>query len=593
MSLKEFFKDYCHLTWTSTKKSNDFQGSKKGPVLDDACLHGSKGLFTGIKNDFTLQLYAQSEVQQSGSNEIIKSSSSVKKPKEKFRFVIGSLAVFLMALCFMARVLLNVSIVEMTKPTSTRPINSDVIKTTTLDLQLDLSSELATTSELDIVEEGEQQELSDELQWTAGEQNLLLASFYIGYAPTMMFSGSLADKYGAKYPLFFCGLGSSLVSLLTPFAARYSLPVLIALRIVLGMLQAAVIPASYDLFNRWLTLTETSLFVPLIRVNYAVGSLIGAALPGIILHFGFEWPCIFYAGSFICALWCFIWLPLASSSPHTNKFVSAEEYRWIVRKKKQEESKATTTSISVIGQNAATKEGFSQHTNSNNSQQKTNQTPWLLIITDRSVISLTLVKLTYNLALDFVVLELAFYLRQVHSAPMDTISTIASIGSVMQALLITLVGWTAKVLVQREALGLSRTKWRKVFQSGANLSLALIYLALSMVGSNLKLATCLFMAIYFLWMLGAGGEAMAPFDLSAKYPATIVGIAQSVSVLSGLTVPALCGLVLGEQTADLDRWRTLFLLIAGSLAFGGLVFAFFFKAKPFLPGERAERSERC
>lgn len=163
----------------------------------------------------------------------------------------------------------------------------------------------------------------------------------------------------------------------------------------------------------------------------------------------------------------------------------------------------------------------------------------------------------------------------------------------MQMFLITFVGWVAKTVINRRTMGLSITKWRKVFQGGSNFAMAAMYFLLPMVSSDLALVSIFFLLICFFWMLGAGGESMVPYDLSSKYPASIMGMAHSISVLSGLTVPALCNIVLGEDNHDPSRWNLLFIMVASALTFGGLVFIFVLKSKPFLPEEKAVTNGNC
>lgn len=618
MTLGELYKKCNQLLGISTfKKSSDFGAvicklKRDGESKED--LYGSMGSFTRVSNDFTVEqldadnLTHANHFEQRNGSESFYCDKQVKKPKEKFRFVMAALALSVVAISLMARILLNVSIVEMTRSTrldqttdSTNDVSLDLV-TTTIDFYDDTtnstSTEFVTSSDEEIISEYE-----EELDWSAGAQNLLLASFYFGYPPAIMLSGGLSDLYGSKVPLLICGLGSALVSLLTPFAARYSLTLLICLRAALGAFQGALIPACYDLFNRWLTITETSIFVPLIKVSFAFGTFLGALLPGLILHLGFEWPYFFYVSSIICGIWCVVWIPLATSTPQTNSFVSKEELEWIMRKKKHEKHVKEQYEMNELKQNQInTLSGgksdtlianqsrmiVNQNHNSNKSLKKpsSTSTPWIKIIFNPSVLALSLVKFTYNVGMDFVTLELATYLRQVHNAPMETISAIASGGCLMQMFLVTFVAWIAKVVIHNETLGLTKTKWRKIFQGSSNFILAFVYLALSVTGQRLWLATCLFLVVFFAWMLGAGGEAMVPYDLSAKYPATIVGIAQSIASLAGLMVPSVCGFVLGEDMSNLNRWNYLFQLISAALGIGGLVFVFVLKAKPFLPDER-------
>lgn len=424
--------------------------------------------------------------------------------------------------------------------------------------------------------------------WSKQDVQIILGSFYIGYGPGILFSGSVAQRYGAKYPLFLCVFGSAIINIFTPMIAQLHLNLLIGSRIMLGVIQGSLMPCLYELFNRWLTQTESSIFAPMIKVSMPLGSLLGTIMPGILASFKLDWPNLFYIGGCLCLAWSLAWALLATSLPQTNRFVGVCELNRIMRKKRNHFSQpATITDKYRRPSGDAGPRGTIA-----GSQARKPSTPWMRIVTNPSVLALTTVKFTYNIGMDFIVLQLAVYLREVHNAPMETISKIASAGYLMQMLLISFVGWLAKVLVISRACGLSVTKWRKIFQGGSNLLMALTYLVLAYTSPSLETTTILLLSVCFWWMLGAGGESMLPYDLSSEYPASIVGFAHSISIFSGVALTTICEVVLGENTEDSERWSCLFYLLAGMLAFGGTIFVIMVKAKPFLPGERVPKSTR-
>lgn len=488
----------------------------------------------------------------------------------KFRFVLCWLILISMSLSMMSRVVLNVAIVEMTKLDSLeQPINHQ--------------NQEKSTNETKLVElldkDKDKDNNSNKFKWSAREQNLLIGSFYLGFAPSMLVAGRLADLYGSKWLLFVCLFGSALVNLLTPHVAQVSFNWLVVLRVALGVFQATEMPSAYHAFNRWLSEGELSIFTALTKVSFAFGSLAGASLPGVIASLNFEWPMMFYCASFVCAIWCVIWLPVASSTPQESRFCSRAELDWIMGKKPQFQATKNSTGSNGTGHD-------------DEEESNSHSANWLLIMCNPSVLALTLVKYTYNIGMDLMTLELAIYLRRLHGARIETISLIASGGSLMQTALVTLVGWLARHLVAKQAFGLTRTNWRKIFQCTANSTMALAYIALGQLGarSPFWLTITLVYTVYLAWMLGAGGESMVPYDLSPRNPATIVGVAQSFSVLSGLSVPALCDFVfLDKQTDNETSWTQLFQLIACLLLFGGLIFGLVLKAEPFLPGEVVDK----
>lgn len=521
----------------------------------DVCIDGLIGQFNHLDHN------------DQGQGKYFKNEPHWDTPKrekvKRFRFVICSLVLVGLAFGLMSRMILNLAIVEMTKSKSCQ------------------SSEPSNNSS--------QIELADvecdglHFDWSVKQQNFLLASFYIGYAPSMFFSGAVTDKYGPKLPLLVCLAGSSIFNMLTPIIAASSFSLLIGSRIASGFLQGCMIPAIYGFYNSWLTLNETSIFIPLSKVSAAIGLLIGSMLPGAIASLGLEWPFLFYIGGLLCFVWSIIWFLIATSKPQDNRFVQPRELEWIMRKK--------TPIVSVVSMNSIIKSGINEPEKTTKKASE-DPIPWLLIITCPSVLALTLVKFTYNLGTDFLTLEQATYFKNIHSADMSKISTTMSASYLMQTFCITFVGWAAKELVSRKAFGFSVTAWRKIFQSIANFGMAFAYFTLQYAGSNFWFAAALIVLNNFTAMMNVGGESMVPYDLSAKYPATIMGLAHSVSVLSGVTAPTICSMVLGDDSESPERWNTLFVMIGSGLVIGNLVFICFLKAEPFLPGEKKESHSR-
>eukprot|EP00049_Salpingoeca_infusionum_P011253 m.193539 g.193539 ORF g.193539 m.193539 type:complete len:153 (-) comp14881_c0_seq6:3913-4371(-) len=77
-------------------------------------------------------------------------------------------------------------------------------------------------------------EMSDEFGWSNGKTTIVLSSFFYGYIVTQLPGGWLATRFGAKYVYGFGVLTTTVLTLLTPLAAK-KLPLIIALRIVEGL----------------------------------------------------------------------------------------------------------------------------------------------------------------------------------------------------------------------------------------------------------------------------------------------------------------------------------------------------------------------
>lgn len=246
--------------------------------------------------------------------------------------------------------------------------------------------------------------------------------------------GILAQKYGSKYLILLSTGGTAIINFATPWLASFNFELFVVSRIVLGVTQAAVFPAIYDLFSKWLTMTETSVFAPLIKVAFSIGVLCGSLLPGVIISNGLGWPLVFYSSGAICFLWSLVWCFVSDSSPQESRFVRQAELDRIMRKKNL--SPKPSSSGFEDQHNHLDLNGVNHRLATDNSLQvpggqqqirrptsKKRPTPWLLILTSPSVLSLILVKFTYQLCMDFAAIELASYLKNAFHAPVKLVGT--------------------------------------------------------------------------------------------------------------------------------------------------------------------------
>ena len=143
--------------------------------------------------------------------------------------------------------------------------------------------------------------------------------------------GWLADRYGGRW---FCGgsiLLSSMVSLLTPIAARTHIGILVFLRILAGLGQGALFPSVQWLLGHWAQPRYISTIVSITISGADGGGVVGLLLSGFLCDYGFAggWPSVFYVFGMIGCIWSVVWFLLCYNSPFTHPFISkAERQFW-------------------------------------------------------------------------------------------------------------------------------------------------------------------------------------------------------------------------------------------------------------------------
>lgn len=114
------------------------------------------------------------------------------------------------------------------------------------------------------------------------------------------------------------------------------------------------------------------------------------------------------------------------------------------------------------------------------------------------------------------------------------------------------------------------------------------YLVVPFVSQDKLLTGLAFGMLITTWMLTVGCEPQIPFDLTRRYPATIIGIVQTVSGFSMTFVTCMSSWILDGSLKNPESWNTLFRITGYALAFGGIVFVLMYKAELILPEELTE-----
>jgi ACS family sodium-dependent inorganic phosphate cotransporter len=151
--------------------------------------------------------------------------------------------------------------------------------------------------------------MQQELGWTESVKGLVLSSFFVGYLLLQVASGSLANRYGGRRVLGVAVVWWSLFTLLTPVAARISLPVLLAARIALGIGEAAVFPASVNMLGRWVPPERRSRAVALFGSGLSMGTVFALPVTGWIVR-DHGWPMAFIAFGAVGFVWAAAWFGL-------------------------------------------------------------------------------------------------------------------------------------------------------------------------------------------------------------------------------------------------------------------------------------------
>jgi ACS family sodium-dependent inorganic phosphate cotransporter len=167
--------------------------------------------------------------------------------------------------------------------------------------------------------------MAEQFHWTATTKGTVLTSFFIGYLLAMLPGGWLIARFGGRLVLGVALAAWSLATLLTPTAAFAGMPFLIAVRIAMGVAEAATFPAVIALFARWLPPTERSRAVALQLGGIPVGTIVGlSAAGGVVAAYG--WAAMFWLFGAAGLVFAAIWFFAVHESPGTHPRIGAAEH---------------------------------------------------------------------------------------------------------------------------------------------------------------------------------------------------------------------------------------------------------------------------
>lgn len=161
--------------------------------------------------------------------------------------------------------------------------------------------------------------LKAELALSAAEIGILISAFFWAYTPGLVLAGWLADRFNA-YLTLAVGLAIwSLATLLTGFAG--SIAVLLALRVLLGVGEAAAFPCSSTIIARHVPAHKLGSANALTLVGLSMGPAVGIFFGGHLMA-GLGWRGVFILFGAVSLLWLIPWLiatrKLSAAPPHAD-----------------------------------------------------------------------------------------------------------------------------------------------------------------------------------------------------------------------------------------------------------------------------------
>ena len=380
-----------------------------------------------------------------------------------------------------------------------------------------------------------------EFHWTQTVKGLVLSSFFVGYMALQVGAGALARRFGGKRVLAFAVAWWSAFTLVTPLAASLSVGALIAARIGLGLGEAAVMPATYELFSRWVPPAERGRAIGRLLSGIPVGQIVGFLSTGWMTA-AYGWPASFYVFGALGLGWAAYWLATVANDPAHDARVGAAER-------------------ALLAGCAATRLGADGP-----------RTPWRLFLRAPPVWALAAAHFAHNWTLYMLVSWLPSYFRESHGLGIAS-SGLYSAGP--WAAYFAALQFTGVASDRAIARGVATIRVRRVATSGGLLAASACLLWLRAVDSP-AVALALICVATAAIGVAASGFTSVPLDLSPRHAPVLIGLSNTVA-----TIPGIAGVAITGWLVDVTHaYSAAFLVSAFASAAGAVFFLRFASARP-------------
>jgi ACS family glucarate transporter-like MFS transporter len=378
--------------------------------------------------------------------------------------------------------------------------------------------------------------LQREFGLTNVQLGTVFSAFIMGYALTQPVAGRIADRFGAARVIGIAILWWSVFTALLPLVPvglPYSMAILLSVRLLLGIGEAVIFPASNRLVANWIPSRERGVANGLIFAGVGVG---GASAPPLItvIMLSHSWRWAFWLCALIGIAAGLLWVLLVRDSPAESRRVSAAELAYI--------EAGLTTPAKGKGRSAG----------------------WLDIARDRHVLTLTLSYFCYGYVAYIFFTWFFKYLSDVRGLNLKSSALYATLPFIAMALASWLGGLTSDKLVA--PMG---KRFARCGVAGLSMLAASIFVFMATQVVDARVAAVVL----------AGGAGALYFAQSAFWAISADIGGPSAGLLSGLMNMGcqIGGVVTAAMTpviANSLGWTASFAITAGVALIGAAAWAF-------------------
>lgn len=377
-----------------------------------------------------------------------------------------------------------------------------------------------------------------EFNWDSKLQGAVLGSFYYGYIMLQIPGGYLALKFGGTRIFGLALFAASILTLLTPWAARTSVYALIVLRVCEGVVLGVLFPCNHAIWGKWAPPLERSRLFSITAAGCPVGTILTMPLTGLLTKYGFDggWASVFYVFGAVGLLWFFVWCLAVHPTPTQHPTISDTEREYIEK------------SISEI------------------KNDKSTGVPWKAIFLSLPVWATIVANFTADWGLYTILICIPRFFQKVLEFDIATTGFLVSLPYLIKAIVGPSGGILADMLIMRKFS--VRNVRRMIFTFGC--TTASVFIVAVGYAKNKGMAIGLLCMGVGVTGLNATGYAVNILDIAPKYAGVIIGISNVFGSMPGFISPQIVGYITTKNTAA--EWQVVFWITAAVYGVGVIFF---------------------
>ncbi|PXK42701.1 MFS transporter [Klebsiella variicola] len=363
--------------------------------------------------------------------------------------------------------------------------------------------------------------LIDELKLDPEMMGFIMAAFFWSYSLLQIPAGWFADRFGQKKSLGLAvawwSIATSMMGVATGFKS------LLALRLALGVGEAAAYPSNAGIAARWFPDKERATVSGLFDSASKFGGAV--AMPLIVwMIYTFDWRLTFLIIGSVGILWVIAWYFIYAENPEEHKRISPSEVRIIRDGQKQHHGDKTVLPMK-----------------------------WYKLLRYRNIWAMCIGFFTINYTSYFFITWLPTYLVKEKGMDFIKMGMVAALPLLCGMVIEVFAGWASDRLVHKKILSLTAT--RKLFLT--------IGLLMALCIGFAPFTDSVFMTVFLLCVAKSGTTVAAsqvwalPGDVAPKNSVSIVaGLQNTVSNMGGAVGPIITGAIVAATGSF--NWALIF-----------------------------------